>query len=33
MAYALMHGAQFAKSYVNEYLKTEIPVRLVAYRN
>ena len=33
MAYDLMHGAQFAKSYVNDYLKTEIPVRLVAYRN
>jgi hypothetical protein len=33
MAYDLMHGAQFAKKYVNDYLKTEIPVRLVAYRN
>ena len=33
MAYDLMHGAQFAKSYVNEYLKNDIPVRLVSYRN
>lgn len=33
MAYDLMHGAQFAKSYVNEYLKNDIPVRLVEYRN
>lgn len=33
MAYSLMHGAQFAKSYVNEYLKVDIPTRLVEYRN
>lgn len=33
MAYDLMHGAQFAKSYVNEYLKNDIPTRLVQYRN
>lgn len=33
MAYSLMHGAQFAKSYVNEYLKNDIPTRLVEYRN
>jgi hypothetical protein len=33
MAYDLMHGAQFAKSYVNEYLKVDIPTRLVEYRN
>ncbi|MBF83008.1 MAG: hypothetical protein CL489_00885 [Acidobacteria bacterium] len=33
MAYDLMHGAQFAKSYVNEYLKLDIPTRLVSYRN
>jgi hypothetical protein len=29
----LMHGPQFAKSYVNEYLKTDIPSRIVSYRN
>jgi len=29
----LMHGPQFAKEYVNEYLKREIPKRLVKYRN
>jgi len=28
-----MHGPQFAKDYVNEYLKKEIPKRLVVYRN
>jgi len=28
-----MHGPQFAKEYVNEYLKREIPKRLVKYRN
>jgi|TARA_B110001454_G_scaffold175733_1_gene167591 hypothetical protein len=33
MAYDLMHGAHFAKSYVNDYLKNDIPVRLVSYRN
>lgn len=31
--YPLMHGAQFAKAYVNDYLKTDIPVRIVDYRN
>lgn len=29
----LMHGPQFAKNYVNEYLKKDIPVRIVDYRN
>ena len=29
----LMHGAQFAKDYVNDYLKSDLPVRLVEYRN
>jgi hypothetical protein len=33
MTYDLMHGAQFAKQYVNDYLKTDIPTRLVDYRN
>lgn len=28
-----MHGPQFAKNYVNEYLKHDIPVRIVDYRN
>lgn len=29
----LMHGPQFAKGYVNDYLKQDIPVRIVSYRN
>ncbi len=29
----LMYGAQFAKSFVNEYLKDDIPRRLIKYRN
>ena len=29
----LMHGPQLAKSYVNEYLKLDIPVRIIEYRN
>lgn len=29
----LMHGPQFAKEYVNAYLKTELPKRLIRYRN
>jgi hypothetical protein len=29
----LMHGPQFAKDYVNTYLKNEMPKRLVKYRN
>jgi len=29
----LMHGAQFAKQYINNYLKLDIPVRLIEYRN
>ena len=29
----LMHGPQFAKKYVNDYLKIDIPVRIVSYRN
>ena len=31
--YALMHGAQFAKEYVTAYLTTDLPTRLVQYRN
>lgn len=30
---SLMHGPQYAKSYVNEYLKLDIPVRIINYRN
>lgn len=33
MAAELMYGAQFAKSFVNEYLKADIPRRLIRYRN
>ena len=29
----LMHGPQYAKSYVNEYIKIDIPVRIISYRN
>lgn len=29
----LMHGAQWAKYYINEYLSKDIPNRLIAYRN
>jgi hypothetical protein len=29
----LMFGAHFAKQYVNDYLKIDIPKRLIAYRN
>jgi hypothetical protein len=29
----LMHGPHFAKAYVNDYLKIDIPVRIVSYRN
>lgn len=29
----LMYGAQYAKSFVTEYLKSDIPTRLVGYRN
>lgn len=29
----LMHGPHFAKSYVTEYLRSDIPKRLVSYRN
>lgn len=29
----LMHGPQFAKEYVNTYLKAELPKRLIRYRN
>lgn len=29
----LMHGAQFAKAYVNEYLKDDLPRRVLRYRN
>ncbi len=31
--YPLMHGAQFAKKYVNDYLKQDIPIRIIDYRN
>jgi hypothetical protein len=31
--YPLMHGAQFAKQYVNNYLSEDIPVRIIDYRN
>lgn len=30
---ALMNGSHFAKQYVNNYLKQDMPVRLVRYRN
>ena len=33
MTLYLMHGPQFAKEYVNSYLKVEIPKRLIKYRN
>ena len=29
----LMHGAQFAKQYINNYLTLDIPIRLIDYRN
>lgn len=29
----LMHGAHFAKNYVSNYLKTDLPKRIVRYRN
>lgn len=29
----LMFGAHYAKQYVNNYLKTDIPVRIIDYRN
>ena len=29
----LMHGAQFAKQYINNYLTLDIPTRLIEYRN
>lgn len=29
----LMHGAHFAKSYVNTYLENDIPTRIISYRN
>ena len=32
-SYPLMHGPQFAKSYVNDYLKLDIPIRIIDYRN
>lgn len=32
-SYDLMHGSQFAKQYVTDYLKTDIPTRLTEYRN
>lgn len=33
MSTELMYGAQFAKSFITEYLKSDIPTRLVRYRN
>jgi len=33
MAAELMYGAQFAKSFVNEYLQNDVPRRLIRYRN
>lgn len=33
MTIDLMHGPHFAKSYVTEYLRADVPVRLVSYRN
>lgn len=30
---ALMNGSHFAKQYVNNYLKTDLPIRLIRYRN
>lgn len=29
----LMHGAQYSKQYINDYLKNDIPTRLIEYRN
>ena len=31
--YSLMHGAHFAKAYVNDYIKQDIPIRIIDYRN
>lgn len=31
--YNLMHGSRYAKAYVNDYLKYDLPIRLVDYRN
>lgn len=33
MTIDLMHGPQFAKDYVNSYLMSDIPNRMVSYRN
>lgn len=33
MTIDLMHGPHFAKSYVTNYLRADLPVRLVSYRN
>lgn len=33
MTIDLMHGPQYAKDYVNDYLQSNIPNRMVAYRN
>lgn len=33
MSSALMHGAYYAKKYVNDYLEQDIPLRLIRYRN
>lgn len=32
-SYQLMHGAQFAKEYVSNYLELDIPTRCNRYRN
>ena len=31
--YYVMHGPQFAKKFVTDYLSTDIPVRIIDYRN
>jgi hypothetical protein len=33
MTRPVMHGAQFAKEYVNSYLQQDIPIRMIRYRN
>lgn len=33
MTIDLMHGPHFAKSYINTYLSSDVPVRIIDYRN
>lgn len=33
LGYSLMHGPHFAKKYVTDYLRQDIPVRIIDYRN